>query len=143
MCTMAKHKVTIARSGWLCGEGGAQSYLHRPSDDTRCCLGFALEQHGMSRDDLTGIPSPDRLDNYSDIPQCLRWLVEYDRDLDGMEMSEDGVSLINLNDHEIGGRRDLETLREGEEPYVTSGADREAKIKEIFARHDIDVEFVW
>jgi hypothetical protein len=36
--------VFVERASWLRGEGAVYSYLHRPDDSKKCCLGFAENQ---------------------------------------------------------------------------------------------------
>ena len=115
-----KQVFTIDRSKWISGSGGMNSCLYRPTDQKQCCLGFFGEQ-------LCGLTIPQmELVSYPLYPSVVNgfasdigsWLISNGR------ISEDCDMLIEYNDN---------TLLD---PQV-----REDRIKEIFAKHDIEVIF--
>lgn len=62
-------KVTVTRSNWLRGEGSMHSYLLRGGDGKMCCLGYACQTLGYTRDDMLGKKVPWDL---SDPPLLLK-----------------------------------------------------------------------
>jgi hypothetical protein len=104
-------KQRINRHTWLRGEGSLLSYLLRPSDQRRCCLGQALGDAGMVDDDLNGNKSPAELDV---VPKQWQWLVH----------SAAASLLMRINDN-------IE---------LTPG-QREAQLTKVFAENGVEVEF--
>jgi hypothetical protein len=110
-------KLTINRDKWLRGEPGESSLL-RSRDGKMCCLGFYCLACGVSEDDITDISAPSDIRSMLDSQLWLFGSTTYAH-------STDCRNLIFINDVRTIGL-----------------ADRERKIKEVFARHDVEVEFV-
>lgn len=49
--------LVIDRTIWLRGEGSWYSQLLRQTDNKQCCVGILLEQLGVPREQLVGLPS--------------------------------------------------------------------------------------
>lgn len=109
-------KLTINRKKWLRGEGGLESCLLRESDGKMCCVGIYLSALGVSDDSLrdsnTAYIAQAR---GGELPQQALWLFLG-------EGREDADNLYAVNDRKC-------------EPC------REAKIKELFAKHGVEVMF--
>ena len=66
-------KFTVKRSEWLRGEGSEASFLIRPRDDKKCCVGFfALQVIGLGEFDLFGA----RRLVLEETPPTLRFTIE-------------------------------------------------------------------
>lgn len=126
-------KLKIPVSKWLHGEedveklfDGAKlgSMLHRPQDQKMCCIGIYLEACGISRSLLTDVGDPS--DVRTDLPKQCLWLINILEDPNNegyphqTTNSKDTEDLIQENDNDA----------------------REEKIAEIFAKHDVEVEFI-
>jgi hypothetical protein len=111
-------KLVIDRSKWLRGEDGKDTSLLRLEDGKMCCLGFYCHALGFRAAELRDVPDPEDLNHYRPVPD---WLIADD----GSNNSQDCCDLINVNDE-------------------SSFNDfmREAFIKETFAKHGVEVEFV-
>ena len=108
-------KLIIDRNIWLRGEGAGWSYLLREEDRKMCCLGIYLKECGVSSEKLLDMTSPCQLVEI--IPPEAKWLIKKD--------STDTYDLMELNDE-----KKIEKDK------------REEKIAHIFAKHNIEVEFV-
>ena len=109
-------KLIIDRDIWLRGEGSGWSYLLREEDSKMCCLGIYLKECGVPSEKLLYMTSPYQLVKI--IPPEAGWLLG--------SSSIDTCSLMELND----------------EKKIEKEDEREEKIAYIFAKHNIEVEFV-
>jgi hypothetical protein len=114
--------ITITRKNWLHGEGGYTSRLIRRCDEKKCCLGFYLEQCGISPSVLENTSCPSDLGSDL-IPQEAQWLLS-DRRAYGND-SKEGERLMNSNDS-----------------TRTTDGHKEKFIKKTFANHGVKVKFV-
>lgn len=75
---VASRKVRINRDRWLRGEGGSMSKLHRPEDGKQCCLGFYLQDCGVSQEEMKNMGSPLSLTIAKEVkmPEEAGWLLE-------------------------------------------------------------------
>ena len=53
--------LTIDRKTWLRGEGSSNSFLLRPKDDKKCCLGFFCASKGYRKKQMVGVKYPNQL----------------------------------------------------------------------------------
>lgn len=116
-------KLVIDRSKWLRGEGSDKSELLREEDGKMCCLGFYLEQCGVSRDNISGKRIPGdvpRVD--AEIPVVPEWLIETGTRCMSSDVCQ---NLMIKNDSEH-----------------THDSAREEYIAEKFAAQGIEVTFV-
>ena len=114
-------KLTIDRQEWLHGEGSSTSCLLRTSDGKRCCVGIYARALGVKDELLRDVAWPrQNITNHWDAAEAP-WLLPWN-----------GVG--GCNEFE---RQRLAVLNDA--PKI---ANREADIKEIFARHDVDVTFI-
>jgi hypothetical protein len=104
----------------LRGEGYEDSYLLRSKDGKQCCIGFLCEAFGVPKPDLKDIRGSQKLVKYRNLPEWLT--VDSATDV---SIGSDLFIAYALNDNKR-----------------LSEADREQRIAEIFAKHDIQVEFV-
>jgi len=116
-------KLTINRKEWLRGEGDIASALYRSLDNKKCCLGIALISGGIPEEFLIDLCSPVDI-RPLDIPDTYYWFLE-EEEIDTLINSSDTCRLMDINDD-----------------TTISDNEREALIIEIFAMHDIDVNFV-
>jgi hypothetical protein len=118
-------KLTIDRSTWLRGEGSTNAYLRRKEDGKQCCLGFYCAALGLDSGKLVDVKSPIGIEAlYKDtlFPiEAAKWLFGGNV----FNVSEECYQLTIAND----------TLAIAEDK-------REETVKEIFAKHDVEVEFV-
>ena len=119
-------KLIIDRDIWLRGEGSGWSYLLRKEDEKMCCLGIYLKECGVSSEKLLDMTSPCQLVKI--IPPEAEWLIDKSLGIDSM----DTCDLMGFND-----RRKKKIEKEDEKED-----EREEKIAHIFAKHNIEVEFV-
>jgi hypothetical protein len=112
-------KLVIDRRIWLRGEGPAVSYLLRGSDKKQCCVGILCEALGVSKENLQGIKGSQILVGFN-LPE---WLTQ-----EGVDLFE----VYKINDTWVPANVEVAAFE----------ASREAKITELFAKHDIQVEFV-
>jgi hypothetical protein len=143
-------KLVIDRSMWLHGEGivGGESSLLRTRDGKRCCLGFYCAALGVPDEDLADRPMPSAIVNgrrrepgtsrlYETGAHLMRpqhierlgWLVAK---ADARVIVDDVQNLANLNDANVDDRNSR----------VLDEAQRERDIAAVFAKHDVEVEFV-
>ncbi|SRR5258706_6565901 len=111
-------KLVIERSKWLHGEGHSNSSLLRKRDGKMCCLGFYSLSCGLTQENIMEVPGPR---DYTVIKYFnkdeTRWLLDHN----------DANSLMDLNDGD---------------PILMDADSREQAIINIFARHDVEVEFI-
>jgi hypothetical protein len=118
-------KLTIDRNVWLRGEGPVASELLRASDGKRCCVGIYLTALGVSDDRIRGkgIVGMLEAETRASVPG---WLSEArSSSLASTGVPSDVTCLYDTNDFD-----------------TATAADRERIIAEIFAKHDVEVEFV-
>lgn len=111
-------KLVIDRAKWLRGEDSQNSKLLRIKDQKRCCIGFLCSALGVSDSELLDVGGSQKL--FAELPTWLK---------DSGEMAD--------NEHS-----DLFTAYDVNDNPELDEATREARITKIFARHDIQVEFV-
>lgn len=109
-------KLVIDRQKWIRGEMVKRSFLIRPEDGKSCCLGFLGCAIGISRDNLWGKRMP--WDNKDWEP--ANWLLQAD--------PQGWLAM-----HRLTAINDDQSLTEDK---------REDKIKQEFAAHDVEVEFI-
>jgi hypothetical protein len=107
-------KLVIDRSKWLRGEGSSVSSLLRSRDGKMCCLGFFAKALGY----------PDA---------CLREL--------GLMSEFNDMAPDWLLERDCGVRVENSLTAVNDAPHF-SDFMREAFIKETFAKHGVEVEFV-
>lgn len=108
-------KVIIDRSKWLRGEGYLASSLLRVSDQKMCCIGFVCKALGVSETDMAGVSGSHTLGETGfKLPEWLTTRVR----------GADLFRAYDANDQDM------------------PESEREARITAIFARHDIEVEFI-
>lgn len=107
-------RLVIDRKIWLRGDDA--SYLLRPSDGKMCCLGIYLEACGINKNAMNGVNVPSSL-GFILPEEAARWMNEMG--------CVDATMAMNVNDN-VG----------------IDDVIREQRIAEIFARHDVEVEFV-
>jgi hypothetical protein len=112
-------KLIIDRNTWLRGVGAANSYLLRPEDGKKCCIGILCSALGVSDNEMFNMRGSQRLINSELLPAWLNPPDTY-----GYVVG-DLFDAYNTND-------DIELTED----------EREQHVAEIFARHDIEVEFV-
>lgn len=110
-------KFIVTKSKW--GRGRREGYL-LDEDGTMCCLGFCLLQSGLTEEEISLKRMPRAVSKAVapfSIPSCTPSLMAFDTHL-----SEDAA---RINDN-------TSILDE----------DRIGRLKELFARHDLELEFV-
>lgn len=122
-------KLKIDRSIWLRGEGDRRSKLLRSSDQKMCCIGIYLEACGVDREILSDIGDASSMFVKRVLPEEARWLVSTD-------ISPSAESFYRINDCI------LNSDYPDEYAEISSEEDREQKIKEMFLKHDVEVEFL-
>lgn len=124
-------KLVIDRTKWLRGEGSMNSFLLRDGDEKQCCIGFLCEALGVPREKLKDEKGSQVLLDVN-LPDWLQTKTSK-----AQEQTSDLFIAYAVNDY------NGEDSEVDETPIVvTSEEDREARIAEIFARHDVQVEFV-
>lgn len=125
---MARKKFTIDRSKWACGDVeekfNTTSMLRDPKSGAMCCLGFYLKSCGVPNKELDSRALPSSL-NEKKLPASTTWLL-------GPNLEGEREGHNNRQDDFTSPNDDLEMAQNS----------REAKIRALFAEHDIDVEFV-
>lgn len=120
----ARRKLVIPRDRWARGGGGGSRLLQR--DGQKCCIGHYLSACGVPDLDLFEMSTPEELvvARILALSTEASWLLGHNSRFMRRD-SDDALSLIRAND----------------DPAV--GADeRELRVREIFAVHDVDVTFV-
>jgi hypothetical protein len=113
-------KLIIDRKIWLRGEGAMKSKLLRSTDDKMCCIGIYCEALGVPKNELLDHSGSQVLDGEAIGVKLPDWIQPPAGDSEG-----DLFSAYEINDDN--GTRDYE---------------REKDLTEIFARHDVEVEFI-
>ena len=126
-------KITIDRKIWLHGKKQIDhtsdnpekaSMLYRPLDEKMCCIGIYLNQCGVSKKVLLGKgDAVSLIDVDIKLPKEAEWLVDTERYPSGnicSSNSKDAGHLMIVND----------------------GTANEKTIKAMFAKHDVEIEFV-
>jgi hypothetical protein len=108
-------KLVIDRTKWLRGEG--VGCLLDPEREKMCCLGFEMLRLGYGTEQIHNVGMPISV-SYG--PANNTWLVE-----SGCRGAADVSRLSQINDN-----------------TGLPAVERETKIAEIFARHNIEVEFI-
>lgn len=131
-------KLIIDRKTWLRGDNSyGGSMLFRPRDGLKCCLGFYCEANGIPKENLECVADPSCLFIMEQV-SIPSWLFKNPYDLDiSTSLSEDCNKLIEINDRYINDKYYISKTE-----YDKQEAQREQEIKEIFAKHDVEVEFV-
>ena len=124
-------RYTIDRRTWIRGIKSSESLLLRSKDGMQCCLGFICEQMGVKREAMLDVSSPHGLFgiiptmefSLATIPQEMRVLV-----------TVDDVVITNT----------LLTMKAMQINDSTSmdDSEREADLKALFAKHDIELVFI-
>ena len=113
-------KLVIDRNVWLRGEGSTKSFLLRSSDEKMCCVGIFLKSLGVPEAQLCDTVVADNCSN-SLIPDWTKPIAPWG---DG-GLPPDISELYVTNDYAGG-----------------SEAKREQRIADLFAKHDVQVEFI-
>lgn len=126
-------KLIIDRKIWLHGkkqidqtgnEPFRASSLYRSLDWKMCCIGIYLNQCGVSKKILLDKPDATSLvDMDVKLPKQVAWLIQTETYTEGGEYhinSTDSGELMKINDRSA----------------------NENKIKKLFAKHDVEVEFI-
>lgn len=108
-------RFTIDRKTWLRGEGCDASFLLR-SDGKKCCMGFYGLALGLTEVQLLSQRSP-------------RGVAQWPKDWTKGRLA-DLMRVFELNDAELG------------EPGIGSEEERERRIRSLFGKHGVEVEFV-
>jgi hypothetical protein len=129
-------KLVIDRSKWLRGEGGKDTSLYRPKDGKMCCLGFYCRSLGFGAAEMADEADPYSLflrtiADVGNTDALTEWLVEVEH------IEEDGADedLVCNSPH-------TDALIEVNDATEFTDGMREAFIKETFAKHGVEVEFV-
>lgn len=118
-------KFVIDRNIWLRGEGVTGSFLHRTSDNKQCCVGIFLNQLcNIGIADLTERSTAYQVEQYTLVPEWLR---------KGPEVA----TLYAVNDAVLNNPDPCQ-----QNVLITDEAEREKRVVEMFARYDIEVEFI-
>jgi hypothetical protein len=112
-------KQKINRHTWLRGEGPPMSYLIRPEDNKRCCLGQVLGDQGVEDQRLLDQKSPGSV--AGEIPGSCQFLLDADGGF-GNSALTDKLMCINDASH-------------------LSDVTREAELITKFAEGGMEVEF--
>lgn len=116
--------VKADRKKWARGRPGingkARFNLLLDGCGNMCCLGIYLRACGVSAEDILGACDPNDMDN-SAVPDEAQWLFK-EGNIDGA--SEDTCGLVLCNDKS--------TRQTADEKLITA----------IFAKHDVDFQFV-
>lgn len=138
-------KLTIERDKWLRGEGSDESCLLRTTDQKMCCLGFLACKLGYSEQDIANLESPVQV--ISETQKNL-WPAEMMRSTfypneNSNILPDDHLNGVPIGNGNVTMNLMLENDLEIDEKHSRhSEADRERKLKEIFASIGIEVEFV-
>lgn len=131
---MERRKLVINRRIWLRGEPSGEgipwkdfSQLHRVKDGKMCCVGIYLHACGVPMDALAGIGEADLVlaENDETSDDESKTYVEEACWLISSMPTDPAPQLYATNDDD-----------------QLAGFEREQIIKEIFAQHGVDVEFV-
>ncbi len=115
-------KLVIDRTKWLHGEGAVASKLLRRQDKKQCCIGFLCSAYGVPDSAMEDVGGSQKLSHK--LPSWLK--VE---------------SYIGENaEYHI--KDDLFSAYEANDSQKLDEALREESIIAIFAKHDVEVEFI-
>jgi hypothetical protein len=114
-------KLIIDRERWLRGEGADESYLLRSRDSKMCCLGFFGLACNLTENQIINECMPNAF-SLSQVSWNQDWLFDQNN---RRALSQETKSLLIIND-----------------TVNLNSDERERRIKEIFARHNVEVEFV-
>lgn len=120
-------KLVIDRSTWLRGEEDA-GLLLREADGRRCCLGFLGVSCGIDDDAMASIGCPREVAS----TEWPAWLVT-------SEETEDEYGDAELRRHDSATADRLMAINDDGD---LSEPEREKRLAAIFAKHDVEVEFV-
>jgi hypothetical protein len=128
-------KLTIDRKKWLRGEGSATSLLLRRGDGKMCCLGFYGLACGLKETDILGISNPNYLiAGFASVESHNRWV----------KAKKGGAWLFDQTNPSLWSNdcKMLMTINDAL-PRCLSQKEREQKIKNIFAKHNVQVKFIY
>lgn len=114
-------KFTVDRKTWYRGKGGIQSALLTEHGE-RCCIGFVGQQCGVVDKLMLGVPT-----------------IHYHQPMDGYLNAAQFPAWMTYEDH---GSKDVDEAYLVNDNRDISDLTREAKLKEIFARHGDELEFI-
>jgi len=117
-------KLTIPRKIWLRGEGDARSRLLRIGDGKMCCIGIYLKELGVPEEYLADVADASSFNLNQPLPEEAKWLRN-------PCIAPSAGRFYTTNDYELPG-----------DGYIASEEDREAKIKEMFEAHGVELEFI-
>ncbi len=118
-------KLVIKRSEWLRGSS-ADSMLYNAKLGTFCCLGiYGRDNLGYTKEALCSVLTPTTMDKYPD------WMQQCTSTPGGLSLVN---RIMNANDQYL----NLDTT----EAQLITDAEREAKLTELFAKGNIEVQFV-
>lgn len=146
----------IKLSRWLNGSNldGRGFFLYREEDKKMCCLGFYMRKEGYK---ISDIVTPSHLINYIKVPKWLLERHDYDsrddRDQLGLPNNSEECSLLmSINDAtHYNPNKTLDNERSficedkgelGPRWKRLPMSKRKALVRKIFARNDVNVEFV-
>jgi len=118
-------KLVIDRKRWLRGEGSEGSMLLRSIDDKMCCLGFYGIACGLTPERIRDAETP------SDVP-----VQSFKKSIDSIWGNGDWLFKNYTSS------ADCEALMGANDDEHSSDQAREDRIKEVFAKHDVEVEFI-
>ena len=136
---MAKKKFTIDRKNWLTSQnlnkeekkkGYDRSCLKNPHTGKMCCLGFICNQSGVSENYMLGIGDPRSL-----------WYNESNQKLKEELEEKIGFLLADKYDNKVN-KSFVEEAISINDDSLKSISKKEADLIELFAEHDIELEFV-
>ncbi len=119
-------KVVVERSKWLRGEGWEKSKLLRSKDGKMCCLGFACLAMGATTVQISDMNSPTMACNMGGVLELPMLTM----------VGADHPSRRLVNKAPVD-----EAMMVNDERFTSESA-REAKLTELLAQVDIDLEFV-
>jgi len=115
-------KLTIKRSEWLHGEGPGASYLLRPTDGKKCCLGILATDCGATDEQILDKKSPADCRN-------IKWV---DGLLQGQESNDLSDQITNT----------CVNIMSWNDALCIYESRREEILTKYFQLIDIEVEFV-
>lgn len=122
------HEFKIQRSEWVRGNIGGPSCLLNERDN-KCCLGFLCSSYGVSDDSLLGKQTPSKIEEHDNLPDWLIKLQYVSTALGNAVLtvydSYASNILMGINDN----------------TFLTE-EQREQKIADLLAAHDVKVTFV-
>jgi len=117
-------KVIVDRLKWIRGEGVKASFLLRPGDYKMCCMGFACEAAGISRENLLNKKVvTDVIDARCEISHPLHGFCSHLM-VDAFDNTVAGI-IYMINDNE-----------------ALTDSKRESRLIELGRMVDIDFEFI-